>query len=73
MKNVFTSVGMAIAAAILVQAARAEGTEYRMDARKGVRVLSDSHRYDLRPGLRIACRVKFDESPAETGEMTIVG
>ena len=45
---------------------------YRMDECTPVRMLADSYHYDLRPGLRIACRVKFDASAARKGEMTIV-
>ena len=42
-------------------------------AAKGVTtVLADSYRYDLRPGIRISCRVKFDETPIGKDQMTIL-
>ena len=68
--NIIRGVWIAAAAAMLSVNVCAE--QYRMTADARERPLLDSHRYDLRPGLRIACRVKFDESPAKMGEMTIV-
>ena len=70
MKNL--SRRMAVCAVCMVQAATCGAATYAMDKQTPVRTLSDSHRYDLRPGLRIACRVKFDASIAEKREMTIV-
>ena len=53
-------------------AATGVAAEFRMDETTRTRALADSYRYDLRPGLRIACRVKFDESVQEKGEMAIL-
>ena len=46
--------------------------EFRLDEGTGPYVFLDSHRHDLRPGLRISSRVKFDVSANEKGSMTIV-
>ena len=48
-------------------------TEYIMDAKKGLHLLPDRYSYDLRPGLMIACRVKFDSLPdSEHSGITIL-
>ncbi len=60
-------------AALAVSIAQTVGAvEYHMDAQTRSRVLPDSYRYDLRPGLSVSCRVKFDEPIEEKGEMTIL-
>ena len=60
-------------AALAVSIAQTVGAvEYHMDAQTRSLVLPDSYRYDLRPGLSISCRVKFDEPIEEKGEMTIL-
>ncbi|MBP5321831.1 MAG: right-handed parallel beta-helix repeat-containing protein [Kiritimatiellae bacterium] len=61
--------GWMMAAALTAAVAGAE--EIHLDGRKPLSALADSYRCDLRPGLRITCRVKFDESPEEKGEMVI--
>ena len=60
----------ALAAALA--AATGMAAEYRMDEKTRTHSLADSYRYDLRPGLRIACRVKFDASVEEKGDMVIM-
>ena len=61
-----------IAFVVAFAAATGVAAEFRMDETTRTRALADSYRYDLRPGLRIACRVKFDESVQEKGEMAIL-
>ncbi|MBR4170983.1 MAG: right-handed parallel beta-helix repeat-containing protein [Kiritimatiellae bacterium] len=46
--------------------------DYTMDTSQRMRSLGDSFGYDLRPGLRLSCRVKFDESIEEQGQATIL-
>ena len=60
----------ALAAALAATTGMA--AEYRMDEKTRTYTLADSYRYDLRPGLRIACRVKFDASVEEKGDMVIM-
>ena len=60
-----------IVLAVAFAAATGVASEYRMDEKTRTRALADSYRYDLRPGMRLACRVKFDASADEKGEMVI--
>ena len=46
--------------------------DYTMDKSQRMRSLGDSFGYDLRPGLRLSCRVKFDELIEEQGQATIL-
>ena len=63
---------VAVCAACMILAASCGAATYIMDKRSPTCTLADSHRYDLRPGLRIACRVKFDASIEKKGEFTLV-
>ena len=53
-------------------ACAAFAVEYRLGASSDVRLLPDDPRCDVRPGLRMSCRVKFDVHPSEKGQMTIL-
>ena len=53
-------------------ACAAGAVEYRLDAASSVRTLPDDPRYDVRPGLKMSCRVKFDVHPSEKGQMTLL-
>ena len=58
---------------LAVGAACAAGAvEYKLDASSNMRSLPDDPRYDMRPGLRMSCRVKFDAHPSEKGQMTLL-
>ncbi|MGN0847700.1 MAG: hypothetical protein ACI4RA_10005, partial [Kiritimatiellia bacterium] len=46
--------------------------EIHLTEQSRVRAFVDDPWEDLRPGLAISCRVRFDVAPAEKGEMTIV-
>ncbi len=61
-----------IALAVALATATSMASEYRMDEKTRSRALVDSYRYDLRPGMRLTCRVKFDVSAEEKGEMVVV-
>ena len=51
---------------LAVGAACAAGAvEYKLGVGSGVRTLPDDPRCDVRPGLKISCRVKFDVDPSE--------
>ncbi|MBQ9431913.1 MAG: right-handed parallel beta-helix repeat-containing protein [Kiritimatiellae bacterium] len=53
-------------------ALRSGAEEYRMDETERTHSIGDSYRYDLRPGLRVACRVRFDAPIEEQGQATIL-
>ncbi len=53
-------------------ACAAGAVEYKLDAASSVRTLPDDPRYDMRPGLKMSCRVKFDVHPSEKGQMTLL-
>ena len=55
-----------------VLSATAIAADYTMDEKSRVRALDDSFSYDLRPGLRVSCRVKFDKPIEEQGQATII-
>ena len=58
---------------LAVGAACAAGAvEYKLDATSSARTLPDDPRYDLRPGLKMSCRVKFDVHPSEKGQMSFL-
>ncbi|MBQ6009967.1 MAG: right-handed parallel beta-helix repeat-containing protein [Kiritimatiellae bacterium] len=58
---------------LAVGAACAAGAvEYKLDAASSVRSLPDDPRYDVRPGLKMSCRVKFDVHPSEKGQMSLL-
>ena len=61
-----------IALSVALATATSMASEYRMDEKTRSRALVDSYRYDLRPGMRLTCRVKFDVSAEEKGEMVVV-
>ncbi|MBQ7189194.1 MAG: right-handed parallel beta-helix repeat-containing protein [Kiritimatiellae bacterium] len=58
--------------AVAFLSAVAEAVDFTLDKSAQMRSLGDSFRYDLRPGLRLSCRVKFDESIEEQGQATIL-
>ena len=53
-------------------ACAAGAVEYKLDAASSVRTLPDDPRYDLRPGLKMSCRAKFDVHPSEKGQMSLL-
>ena len=53
-------------------ACAAGAVEYRLDTASSTRSLPDDPRYDLRPGLKMSCRVKFDVHPSEKGQMSLL-
>ena len=70
--NKLRFVRMMMAFAIALSAASGIAAEYRMDKTSRTRSLGDSYQFDLRPGLRVSCRVKFDAPIEEQGEATIL-
>lgn len=61
-----------IALALVLAAECSSASEIRLTSGSDTAVSADNPRDDLRPGFKFSCRVKFDRSPAEAGEMTIV-
>ncbi len=59
-------------AATMALAFSAAGAEYKMDSKTPGHTLTDDPRYDVRPGLAMSCRVKFDEHPSHAGQMSIM-
>ena len=66
MKNVLTI------AATMTLALAAAGIEYRMDSKTPCRTLVDDPRCDVRPGLAMSCRVRFDEHPSKAGQLSLL-
>ena len=65
-------VAASLSAAFAAAPVRNGAVEYKLDAASSTRSLPDDPRYDLRPGLKMSCRVKFDVHPSEKGQMTLL-